>query len=168
MPRELLTQALSDALAKAQNAGDIPGSLSVEVELLTPRDLRYGDFSTSLAMAVASETGRPPREVADVLLRHLDLPEGLAESTSVAGPGFINFTLSPAWLRRTVRRIIEQGDGYARSDAGEGKRLLLEFVSANPTGPVAVVQGRAAALGDTLARLFERTGWLVSREYYVN
>jgi arginyl-tRNA synthetase len=168
MPRELLTQALSDALARAQTAGDLPTSLSVELELQTPREPRHGDFATSLAMAVASVTGRPPREVAELLLRHLDLPEGLVETTTIAGPGFINFILSPSWLRRVVRQVLEQSDQYARSNAGQGQRLLLEFVSANPTGPVAVVQGRAAALGDALANLFQHTGWTVSREYYVN
>ncbi len=168
MPRELLIQALSDALSQAQSAGDLPESPSPEVDLQTPRDPRHGDFSTSLAMVVASETGRPPREVADTLVRHLDLPEGLAESVNIAGPGFINFVLSPTWLRRLVRRVLEEGEDYGRSDTGRGQRLLLEFVSANPTGPIAVVQGRAGALGDALARLFERTGWIVSREYCVN
>jgi arginyl-tRNA synthetase len=168
MPREPLTQALSDALARAQSAGDIPRASSPQVELLTPRDPRHGDFSTSLALALASETGRTPREVAEALVRHLELPEDTVESVTIAGPGFINFVLSPAWLRSTVRQILARGEDYGRSNAGEGKRLLLEFVSANPTGPVAVVQGRAAALGDTLADLFQRTGWAVSREYYVN
>jgi arginyl-tRNA synthetase len=168
MPRESLTQALSHALAKAQAAGDIPDASSPEVELLTPRDPRHGDFSTSLALALASETGRAPREVAEALVRHIDVPESIVESVTIAGPGFINFVLSPTWLRGVVRQILERGEDYGRSNAGEGKRLLLEFVSANPTGPVAVVQGRAAALGDTLADLFQRTGWDVSREYYVN
>ncbi len=168
MPREPLTQALSDALARAQAAGDIPRSASPEVELQTPRDPRHGDFSTSLAMALASETGRAPREVAEALVRHLDLPEAMVESVSIAGPGFINFVLSPSWLRGVARQVLQRGEDYGRSNAGEGKRLLLEFVSANPTGPVGVVQGRAAAIGDTLANLFERTGWSVSREYYIN
>jgi arginyl-tRNA synthetase len=168
MPREPLTQALSDALARAQAAGDIPRSPSPEVELLTPRDPRHGDFSTSLAMALASETGRAPREVAEALVRHLETPEGMVESVTIAGPGFINFVLSPAWLRGVVRQVLERGEDYGRSNVGEGKRLLLEFVSANPTGPVGVVQGRAAAIGDTLADLLERTGWCVSREYYIN
>ena len=168
MPRESLIQALSDALARAQSAGDIPDASSPEVELLTPRDPRHGDFSSSLALALASETGRAPRELAETLVRHLELPEGIVESVSIAGPGFVNFVLSPAWLRGVVRQVLERGEDYGRSNAGEGKRLLLEFVSANPTGPVGVVQGRAAAIGDTLASLFERTGWKVSREYYIN
>ncbi len=168
MPRDLLTQALSHALTQAQNAGDLPKSAAVEVELQIPRDPRHGDFSSSLAMALASETGRPAREIAETIVRHLDLPADIASSVGIAGPGFINFLLSPVWLRGVVRTALEEGEDYGRSNTGQGKRLLLEFVSANPTGPVAVVQGRAAAIGDALARLFERTGWAVSREYYVN
>jgi arginyl-tRNA synthetase len=155
-------------LAKAQQAGDLPASLQVPVELQTPREARHGDFSTSLPMVVASEAGGQPRVVAQTLLRYLELPDDIVERVEIAGPGFINFTLSPVWLRGVVRQVIAQGPDYGRSHTGEGKRLLLEFVSANPTGPLGVVQGRAAALGDTLAQLFERTGWQVSREYYVN
>lgn len=168
MAKELLIQALSEALSRAQTAGDIPENAAAEVELQTPRDPRHGDLSTSLAMVIASETERPAREVAETLLRYLQLPEGLVDDISVAGAGFVNFTLSAAWLRGIVRRVLDQGERYGRSEVGGGKRLLLEFVSANPTGPLAVVQGRAAAIGDTLANLFERIGWRVSREYYVN
>ncbi len=119
-------------------------------------------------MVVASQTGGQAREIAEALVGHLQLPEGVVERVEVAGPGFINFTLAPSWLRAVVRQIGEQGEDYARSNVGGSRRLLLEFVSANPTGPLAVVQGRAAALGDALAHLFARTGWAVSREYYVN
>jgi arginyl-tRNA synthetase len=110
----------------------------------------------------------PPRQIADAIVSRLDLPRSLVEKIEVAGPGFINFTLAPAYLRGIVRSILEQGEAYGRSDAGGGRSLLLEFVSANPTGPIGVVQGRAAAIGDTLGKLFEHTGWKVSREYYVN
>jgi arginyl-tRNA synthetase len=169
MARELLTTALGQALERAQTAGRVPrGSEPVPVDLQAPRDARHGDFSTSLAMVVASQTGGQAREIAEALVGHLQLPEGVVERVEVAGPGFINFTLAPSWLRAAVRQIGEQGEDYARSNAGGGRKLLLEFVSANPTGPLAVVQGRAAALGDALAHLFARTGWAVSREYYVN
>ena len=168
MAKELLTHALSEALSRAQSAGEIPDNVSVAADLQVPRDPRHGDLSTSLALVIASEIGRPGRAVAETLLRRLQLPEGVVDDVAVAGPGFINFSLSATWLRAAVRRILEDGEQYGRSGSGEGKRVLLEFVSANPTGPVAVVQGRAAAIGDTLANLLERTGWEVSREYYVN
>jgi len=168
MARALLIQALSDALVRAQQAGELPADLSVTVELQPPRDRRWGDFSTSLAMAIASEVGGQPRQVAQIILRHLELPSDVVERSEVAGPGFINFGLSHVWLRQAVRQVVIEGDNYGRSNEGSGKRLLLEFVSCNPTGPLGVVQGRAAAIGDALARLFEHTGWAVSREYYVN
>jgi len=168
MAREKLTEMLSEALARAKEAGELPPSLSPDLELQTPRDSRHGDFSTGLAMVIASETGGQPREVAEIILRHLEPAPELVARVEIAGPGFINLTLTPGWLRETVARILREGEEFGRSDTGRGRRLLLEFVSANPTGPLAVVQGRAAALGDTLADLFARTGWEVSREYYVN
>jgi len=168
MARQLIIDALGQALARAQQAGELPAPLQVGIELQAPRDSRYGDFSTSLAMAIASEADRAARDVAGIIVRHLQLPEGVVEKVEIAGAGFINFWLSVSWLREAVRTICREGLEYGRSEEGQGRRLLLEFVSANPTGPLGVVQGRAAALGDTLARLFERTGWKVSREYYIN
>jgi len=168
MARDIIIEALSQAVSRAQEAGDLPAAIAAGTELQTPRDPRHGDIATSIALALASEIGRPARQIADMLLPHLQVPEDVIGKIEVAGPGFINFTFAPEYLRGVVRDISEKGDGYARSDAGSGKRLLLEFVSANPTGPIAVVQGRAAAIGDTLANLFARTGWEVSREYYVN
>ena len=168
MARDLLSEELSSAIARAREAGALPKLASPSVDLQTPRDARHGDLSTNIALVIASEAGGDPRQVAQTILDHLRLPQGLVDRTEIAGPGFINFTLSPVWLRQMVWQIVREGEQFARSAAGGGKRLLLEFVSANPTGPLAVVQGRAAALGDALAHLFERTGWTVSREYYVN
>jgi len=168
MARDAIIAALAEAISRAQNAGDLPTSVSPRIELQTPRDPRHGDIATSIALALANEVGAAPRELAERLVSHLRLPDDLIEKVEVAGPGFINFTLAPAYLRGLVRAVLEQGDRYGRSNAGGGKSLLLEFVSANPTGPIAVVQGRAAAIGDTLAKLFEHTGWRVSREYYIN
>jgi len=168
MARDTIIAALAEAISRAQNAGDLPTSVSPRIELQTPRDPRHGDIATNIALAVANEVGEPARALAERLVSHLRLPGDLIEKVEVAGPGFINFTLAPAYLRGVARAVLEQGDHYGRSDAGGGKSLLLEFVSANPTGPIAVVQGRAAAIGDTLAKLFEHTGWRVSREYYIN
>ena len=168
MARDLVIEALTKAISRAQKTGDLPDDVTARIELRTPRDSRHGDISTSIALALASEIGGPARKIADMLLTHIQVPEDVIGKIEVAGPGFINFAFAPEYLRGIVRDISGKGDDYARSDAGGGKRLLLEFVSANPTGPIAVVQGRAAAIGDTLAKLFERTGWQVSREYYIN
>jgi len=168
MAKELLIQALAESLARAQQAGDIPAGAPATIELQAPREARHGDFSTSLAMVIASAAGAKSRDIAQAIVRHLQLPDGVVEKVDIAGPGFINFTLAAEWLRGIVRQIHREGENFARSNTGGGATLLLEFVSANPTGPLAVVNGRAAALGDTLANLFDRTGWAVSREYYVN
>ena len=168
MAKELLIHALTEALARAQQAGEIPANASATVELQAPREERHGDFSSSLAMVIASAAGGKARDIAQVIVRHLELPEGVVEKVEIAGPGFINFTLAPGWFRGVVKQIHRDGEDFGRSDAGGGRKLLLEFVSANPTGPLAVVNGRAAALGDALANLFARAGWVVSREYYVN
>jgi arginyl-tRNA synthetase len=168
MARELLTELLKAALSRAQAAGELPAGLSAPVELQTPRDRRWGDFTTSLAMELAREAGRPAPEVAQAIVRHLEARPEVVERVQIAGGGFINLSLSPDWLRGVVRQIAAQDDAFARWDEGQGRRLNIEFVSANPTGPMAVVNGRAAALGDALANLFARAGWQVSREYYVN
>jgi len=168
MAKDLLLEALSKAVASAQKAGDLPDDVAPRIELQSPRDPRHGDIATSLPLVLASETGQPARALAEILVRHLQLPDDLIAGVEIAGPGFINFTLSPVYMRAIVKEVLEQGDEYACRDIGGGKSILLEFVSANPTGPVGVVQGRAAAIGDTLAHLRTRTGWKVSREYYIN
>jgi arginyl-tRNA synthetase len=168
MAKDLLLEALAQAVATAQGAGDLPADVAPRAELQSPRDPRHGDIATSLPLVLASATGQPARALAETVVNHLRLPDGLIAKVEIAGPGFINFTLSPSYVRGIVRRVLEQGEDYGCRDVGEGKSILLEFVSANPTGPVGVVQGRAAAVGDALAHLLTRTGWQVSREYYIN
>ncbi len=168
MVRDIITRALAEAVARAQNAGDLPTTITPKIELQVPREARHGDVATSLALMLASEVGGLPRQIAERLVAQIKLPNDIVERVEIAGPGFINFTLSSAYLRGIVSNVLEQGEGYGRRNAGGGKKLLLEFVSANPTGPIGVVQGRAAAIGDTLAKLLEHTGWKVSREYYIN
>jgi arginyl-tRNA synthetase len=165
---DALKDALKEAVTKAQAAGELPEAPNVIPDLQVPRDPRHGDFYSNLALAHAFLLGRSSREIAQIIARYLLAPEGVVERVEIAGPGFINFTLSPVWLGGVVREIGEKGLEYGTSNVGQGQRLLLEFVSANPTGPVAVVQGRAAAIGDALANLFTRIGWQVSREYYIN
>ena len=161
----LLTSSLRGALV-ALGVEAVPERIPVE----RSNRPELGDWSSSVAMAAAKASGRTPRELADDLAARLraDPPAYVAEVT-VAGPGFINFRLHDRWLHDALTEVVEQGvDRYARHDLGRGERVNLEFVSANPTGPLHVGAGRWAVYGDALRRTFERCGYAVHREYYVN
>jgi arginyl-tRNA synthetase len=159
-----LGKAFNDAVA----AGELAPAPVPEIELLTPPEPKFGDFSTNLALIAGGGPAREPRTVAQVLVSRLAGLDDVIERVELAGPGFINFFLKPGWLEDAIRAAHEQGDGYGGGDEGRGQRILLEFVSANPVGPLTVAQGRAAAIGDSLARLLTARGYQVYREYYVN
>jgi arginyl-tRNA synthetase len=137
-----------------------------EPELLAPRQKDHGDFATNVALAVASRAGRPPRDVAQAIVEAMP-PAPFLERVEVAGPGFINLFVTADWLHETLRRIATERDRYGRAEP-TGRRAQVEFVSANPTGPLTLGHARNAAIGDAVARLFEATGWQVEREYYFN
>jgi arginyl-tRNA synthetase len=140
----------------------------VPIELETPREKAHGDLSTNLAMALARPLKSPPRTIAERIVAALSLPPGLVEKVEVAGPGFINFRLAAGHLAATLREVLEAGRDYGRHPSGAPRRVNVEFVSANPTGPLHVGHGRQAALGDAIASLLEWTGWEVTREFYYN
>jgi arginyl-tRNA synthetase len=170
----VLTQELRAAIAQAAEravaAGDLPSSAlplpAFEVE--PPRDARHGDFATNLALVLARTAGRPPREVGGALLRHLPVPSDIFAAAELAGPGFVNLTIAPPCMHRWLRRVHDEDRRFGGSDVGGGRRVLVEYVSANPSGPLTVGSGRNAAVGETVARLLEALGYRVSREYYVN
>ncbi|MGI8810149.1 MAG: arginine--tRNA ligase [Acidimicrobiales bacterium] len=165
MIQNILTSSLRGALV-ALGVDPVPERIPVE----RSNRPELGDWSSSVALAVAKSTGRKPRDLADELAARLgaDPPAYVAEVT-VAGPGFLNFRLHDRWLHDVLTEMVEQGvDGYARHDLGHGERVNVEFVSANPTGPLHVGNGWWCSYGDALARLLARCGWQVSREYYVN
>jgi arginyl-tRNA synthetase len=163
----LVRRALSEAIAAGQlRTTDVP-AFAVEV----PSDPKWGDLSTNAALVLARAEGRPPRVIAETLVRHLGavLPAGwLAAPPEIAGPGFVNFRLAPAFWQARLAEALAAGEAYGRSETGGGRRVQVEFVSANPTGPLTVGHGRNAVIGDTLARLLAATGWNVEREYYFN
>ena len=157
------------ALQAAQQAGELPPGEIPAFEVEIPRSEQFGDYSSNLAMVLARQVRRNPREVADILLVHL--PEEArqwVERAEIAGAGFINFYLKPSWTGEVVRHILQQGEHYGKATLGAGKRVLIEFVSANPTGPLTLGHGRNAVVGDTLARLFQALGYQVEREFYIN
>ena len=155
------------ALARAAERLDAPGA---EVTLERPRDPAHGDVATNLALVLARTLKARPREVAERLVAALELPPGVVRKVEIAGPGFVNFFLAETQLAAVLRAIIAAGAAWGRSDAGQGggAPVNVEFVSANPTGPLHVGHGRQAALGDAIAALLEWTGWRVTREFYYN
>jgi arginyl-tRNA synthetase len=136
-------------------------------ELMRPRQREHGDFATNVALALAGPLGKNPREVAEVLVRHF--PDSVVVAKlEVAGPGFINIFLAHAWLYGVLGEVEQLGERYGHSDEGAGERVLVEFISANPTGPLHVGSGRNAVIGDSLARVLGASGFHVEREYYIN
>jgi arginyl-tRNA synthetase len=163
-----LASTVLDALGAAQKAGDLPPVDPLPaVELERPSRSEHGDWSTSVALQLAKPAGRKPRDVAEILVKHMAPPETVAR-VEIAGPGFINFYLTHAWLAGTVREVEEAGDAWGRTQAAEPERIQVEFVSANPTGPLHLGHGRWAAIGDSLANVLDAAGHSVAREFYVN
>jgi arginyl-tRNA synthetase len=158
--------ALREALIRAARSLGAPEPIDPLVE--RPRDPAFGDWTTNLAMVLARPMRRPPRELAEALVAHLDLQDAGVREAEVAGPGFINFRLEPWAALRPLAEILVAGSNYGRSSEGAGQPFNVEFVSANPTGPLHVGHGRQAALGDAIASLLEWAGWRVTREYYYN
>jgi len=165
--KEQLRSAIQAAIDAAQASGELELATVPEIGLEVPRDTGHGDFASNIALVTAKVAKKSPRDVAEIIVKHLP-SGGVVREVEVAGPGFINFFLSYDWLFDTVRVIEEQGHEYGNSEYGAGEKILLEFVSANPVGPMNVVNARAAAVGDTLARLFRAVGFTVGTEFYVN
>jgi len=160
---EVIRAALADAATRLEV------SLSPSaVELERPRDPAHGDVATNLALTLAKSLKQKPRAVAERLVATLQLPQGLVREIEIAGPGFINFFLAASQLAGVLEAVLAAGERYGRSDVGQGRPVNVEFVSANPTGPLHVGHGRQAALGDAIASLLEWTGWRVTREFYYN
>jgi len=132
-----------------------------------PNNIEHGDFSTNCAMILAKENKKAPKVLAEALIKELKKNKDY-KKVEIAGPGFINFHLSPAFFQRIFWNIHEQGESYGVQEFGQGEKILLEFVSANPTGPLNIVSARAAAFGDTLYRVMKRVGYAPAREFYIN
>ncbi|MDR7519673.1 MAG: arginine--tRNA ligase [Armatimonadota bacterium] len=168
MFREVLRRQIRDAIVRAMASGTlVPGDVP-DVDVEVPRDRRFGDYATNAAMVLARGTGRSPREVARALIEAWAPPSDRVGRLEVAGPGFINITLAWPWRRDLVASIRRLGDAYGLQTLGAGRRVNVEFVSANPTGPLHVGAGRNAVIGDVVANLLTALGYATSREYYIN
>jgi len=159
----LLTAAIEGLKAE----GGLPRDVSVSVEVDHARSKEHGDFASNVALALAKQARAKPRDVADRIVKALPVTPLIAK-VEIAGPGFINFFLDPDAYRQVVPRILRDGDAFGRSTIGAGKRIQVEFVSANPTGPLHVGHGRGAAYGACVANLLAAAGFRVHREYYIN
>jgi arginyl-tRNA synthetase len=161
-------KALDTLRAALVQAAATLGAPAPDVVLERPKDPAHGDVATNLALTLANALKAKPRDVAARLVAALELPPGVVRKTEIAGPGFINFFLAGEQVVAVLPTILDAGADYGRSDIGRSAKVNVEFVSANPTGPLHVGHGRGAALGDGIAALLDWTGWAVSREFYVN
>ena len=173
MIRDQIQQIVTEAIASAKVSGNLPPIDFPSVEIQRPNQPEHGDYSSNVALLAASEirkaTGEKanPRQIAQAIAEKIE-PGALVGSVELAGPGFINVRLNDRWLQQSVLSIIEQGNDFGAIDKGTGQRWQVEYVSANPTGPLHYGGGRNAVLGDTLANLLEAAGYEVQREFYVN
>ena len=169
MIKEQLAAIITQALESAKADGDLALEVVPTVTLEMPKQKAHGDWATGVALGLARTLGMPPRDVAARIVSHLPIgDDALIAAAEIAGPGFINLRLRPDWLGDILKRIEAQGETYGRAEAGGGQRIVVEFVSTNPNGPITVAGGRNAAIGDTLCSLLTAAGNTVSREYYIN
>ena len=171
-----LIQAAKDQVAaltqqayeKAAQAGQLPGGLEVKGSVEIPKDVSHGDYASSFAMAGAKAMHMAPRAIAQIICDNLELEGSFFQKAEIAGPGFLNFTLGPKWYGQIMADVEAEGERYGQSDVGHGEKVMVEFVSANPTGPMHIGNARGGVLGDALAAVLERAGYDVWREFYVN
>ncbi len=165
--KKLLRDLITDSLNRARQAGVVNFADLPPFDVEAPRQAEHGDFATNAALVLASQAKQPPRRLAEIIKEGIAAP-GVVGKIDLAGPGFINFFLEDDYWRRVLPEIRRLGDAYGNCDLGAGLKVQVEFVSANPTGPLHIGHGRGAALGDALARLLAAAGYQVEREYYIN
>lgn len=170
--RSKISAAIAAAVEKAQQNGalpqtDAPLQIEERIRIEVPKDKEHGDFACNIAMMLAKPLRSNPRAIAEEIVSCIE-PDSDIDKIEVAGAGFINFYLNSSWLYEVLNQVEVQGDDYGRIDIGKGKRVMVEFVSANPTGPMHMGNARGGALGDCLAAVLEHAGYEVTREFYIN
>ena len=166
--KDSISQILNAAYQKAAEQGALPAGAALSGTVEIPKDSANGDFAANHAMAGAKALHMAPRKIAETLIANADLHDSWFASVEVAGPGFINFRLADKWYADVLKAVTEEGTDYGRSDIGHGQKVMVEFVSANPTGPMHMGNARGGVLGDALASVLDRAGYQVWREFYVN
>lgn len=166
--KENICKKLEEAAQKALLKGELNFSELPSYVLEEPREREHGDLATNLAMLLTKQAKRAPRDIAAIIIANLDTAETWINGSEIAGPGFINFRLDPNWLTAVIPEVLKQGEKYGSVNIGQGEKIQVEFVSANPTGLLHMGNARGAALGDSLASLLAMAGYEVSREFYIN
>ena len=159
---------LRSAYLAAAEKGMLPEDVAFTGSVDIPKDTKNGDYAANHAMVSAKPMKKAPRQIAEALAAELDLSGSWFDRVEIAGPGFINFYLSRKWYGDVLAEVEKAGKDYGRVDVGHGERVMVEFVSANPTGPMTIGNARGGVLGDTLASVLDRAGYEVHREFYVN
>ncbi|MGQ9643126.1 MAG: arginine--tRNA ligase domain-containing protein, partial [Ignavibacterium sp.] len=149
-------------------AGKIPELKEITLQFDIPKSEEHGDLSSNAAMLLSKKMKKNPREIAQIIIDSLNIDNSVISKVEIAGPGFINFFFNPDFFSDVINQIVTEQDNFGRSDKFKGKKANVEFVSANPTGPLTVGHGRNAVVGDTVANLLEWIGYEVDREYYFN
>ncbi|HHV64431.1 MAG TPA: arginine--tRNA ligase [Peptococcaceae bacterium] len=166
--KDNIYRRLEEAVNEAKACGELVFEECPAFVLEEPRERQHGDLATNLAMLLTKQARRAPREIAEIILKHFNTENTWISSWEIAGPGFINFRLNPAWLQGVIPEVLAQGDKYGSVNIGRGQKVQVEFVSANPTGLLHMGNARGAALGDSLASLLSVAGYQVEREFYIN
>ena len=166
--KDRISEILTAAYNKAVEKGELPAGAALSGSVEIPKDTANGDYAANHAMTRAKALHMAPRKIAEALVANMELEGSWFSSVEVAGPGFINFRLAESWYSDVLRNIASEGADYGRVDVGRGQRLMVEFVSANPTGPMHMGNARGGVLGDALASVLDRAGYQVWREFYVN
>ena len=166
--RSQVAQLTQQAYERAAQAGVLPGDVAVKATIEIPKDTSHGDYASSFAMAGAKAMHMAPRAIAQAIVDHMELEGSFFQKVEIAGPGFLNFTLGPKWFGQVLSDVETEGADYGSNTEGNGEKVMVEFVSANPTGPMHMGNARGGVLGDTLANVLKRDGCNTWKEFYVN
>lgn len=166
--RNRILQILNKAIVPIYHSGGPSDQSPPCVELEIPKVSQHGDYASNIALSLTRCLKRNPREIAKEIVQHMEMSEGLISKVEIAGPGFLNFFIEPGAWHQVLVEVHAQAEKYGYQEIGKGKRVQVEFVSANPTGPLHIGHGRGAATGDVMAALLAFCGYAVEREYYIN
>ncbi|HFC30343.1 MAG TPA: arginine--tRNA ligase, partial [Oceanospirillales bacterium] len=162
-----LQELVEKSIKGLQRDAVFPQDVDIAINFERTRSKEHGDFATNIALTLAKPVGKNPREIAQLIKDKL-INSMHVEKVEIAGPGFLNFFLTNNCRRQIIKQVIKQGDSFGNNDFGQDKKITVEFVSANPTGPLHVGHGRGAAYGASLANILQKSGYQVQKEYYVN